>query len=115
MAKRKIEIFSAGCPACNDTIELVKRISRPSCQVSVLDISDAMVASRAKSLGIRSVPAVVWRYLEQHSRITRVRMTNIQRSPRSKKMRHRDPPDSAVCRSSGSLAHISQCRSGLSH
>lgn len=59
MPKRKIEIFSAGCPACSDTIELVKRISCPSCEVTVLDMNDAVVASRAKSLGIRSVPAVV--------------------------------------------------------
>jgi glutaredoxin 3 len=59
MPKRKIEIFSAGCPACSDTIELVKRISCPSCEVRVLDMNDAVVANRAKSLGIGSVPAVV--------------------------------------------------------
>lgn len=57
--KRKIEIFSAGCAACTETIELVNRIACPSCEVSVLDMKDAKVASRAKSLGIRSVPAVV--------------------------------------------------------
>lgn len=57
-AKRQIEIFSAGCPACQDTIELVQRAACPSCQVSVLDMRDPAVASRAKGLGIRSVPAV---------------------------------------------------------
>ena len=25
--KRKIEIFSAGCPVCQETVEMVKRIS----------------------------------------------------------------------------------------
>lgn len=30
----------------------------PSCEVSVLDMHESAVASRAKSLGIRSVPAV---------------------------------------------------------
>lgn len=58
-AKRKIEVFSAGCPACQDTIAMVKRAACPSCDVSVLDMNDPNVASRAKSLGIRSVPAVV--------------------------------------------------------
>lgn len=58
-ARRQIEVFSAGCPACEDTIELVQRAACPSCQVSVLDMRDAAVASRARSLGIRSVPAVV--------------------------------------------------------
>jgi hypothetical protein len=58
-AKRKIEVYSAGCPACQDTIAMVKRAACPSCDVSVLDMNDPNVASRARSLGIRSVPAVV--------------------------------------------------------
>jgi len=57
--KRKIEVFSAGCPACEDTIQLVNRIACPSCEVTVLDMKEPAVASRAKRLGIRSVPAVV--------------------------------------------------------
>lgn len=57
--KRKVEIFSAGCPACEETIALVNRVACPSCEVSVLDMKDSSVASRAKGLGIRSVPAVV--------------------------------------------------------
>jgi glutaredoxin len=58
-AKRTIEIFSAGCPVCAETVELVNRIACPSCDVTVLDMQDPEVAHRAKSLGIRSVPAVV--------------------------------------------------------
>jgi len=58
-SQRKIEIFSAGCPTCKETIELVNQVACPSCEVSVLDMKDPNVASRAKSLGIRSVPAVV--------------------------------------------------------
>ena len=58
-AKRKIEVFSAGCPACEETIALVNRVTCPSGEVSVLELKDPGVASRAKSLGIRSVPAVV--------------------------------------------------------
>jgi len=58
-AKRKIEVFSAGCPACVETIELVNRVACPSCGVSVLDMNRADVAQRAMGLGIRSVPAVV--------------------------------------------------------
>ena len=56
---RTIEIFSAGCPACEETIQLVNRVACPSCDVSVLDMRDAEVAARAKKLGIRSVPAVL--------------------------------------------------------
>jgi glutaredoxin len=57
--KRIIEIFAAGCPACEETIALVNGIACPSCEVKVLDMKDAAVASRARKLGIRSVPAVV--------------------------------------------------------
>jgi glutaredoxin 3 len=57
--KRKIEVFSAGCPTCAETIQLVNRIACPSCDVMVLDMKKPAVAERAKSLGIRTVPAVV--------------------------------------------------------
>jgi len=57
--KRKIEVFSAGCPACQETIDLVNSVACPSCEVNVLDMNQADVARRAKSLGVRSVPAVV--------------------------------------------------------
>lgn len=56
---RKIEIYSAGCPACQDTVDLVKKIACQSCDVSVLMMKDDGVAQQAKSLGIHRVPAVV--------------------------------------------------------
>ena len=59
MAKRIVEVFSAGCPACNDAIELVERIACASCDVRVLDMNDNTVRDRARALGIRTVPAVV--------------------------------------------------------
>jgi len=57
--QRKVEVFSAGCPVCEETIELINRVACPSCEVSVLDMSDPDVADRAKELGIHSLPAVV--------------------------------------------------------
>jgi len=59
MSSTKVEIFSAGCSVCNETVELVKRISCPSCDLTVLNLNDQKVAQRARSLGIRSVPAAV--------------------------------------------------------
>ena len=56
--KHRIEIFSAGCPVCNETVELVKRLAGAYCEVTVLDMNDEDVAARAAELGIRSVPAV---------------------------------------------------------
>lgn len=56
--KRKIEIFSAGCPACESAVETVNRIAGPSGEVEVLDMHRPEVAARAEQLGVRSVPAV---------------------------------------------------------
>lgn len=57
--KRLIEIFSAGCHACEEAIQLVRKIACSSCEIKVLDMRDGEVASLAKSLGVRRVPAVV--------------------------------------------------------
>jgi len=56
--KRKIEIFSAGCALCDETIEMVNRIACSSCEVSVLNMKDAETQARAKALGVRTLPAV---------------------------------------------------------
>ena len=56
---RKIEVFSAGCAVCEDTIALVNRIACPSCKVEILDMRQPDVVAKAKRYGIRSVPAVV--------------------------------------------------------
>jgi hypothetical protein len=58
LAKRKIEIFTAGCACCDETVQMVQSIACPSCDVVVLDMKDAQVARRAKELGVRSVPSV---------------------------------------------------------
>lgn len=57
-AKRKVEVFSAGCPACDETVQLINTLVCESCEVSVLDMNDPKIAARAKALGVRSVPAV---------------------------------------------------------
>jgi glutaredoxin 3 len=59
MAKRRIEVFSAGCSTCKETIELVKRLAGSSHEVIVHDMQKSEIASKAKNHGIRSVPVVV--------------------------------------------------------
>lgn len=56
---RLVEVFSAGCPACDEGAELVRRLACPSCEVRVVSMSDPDIAQRAASLGIQTVPAVV--------------------------------------------------------
>lgn len=57
--KRKVEIFSAGCGVCDETVQLVKQIACESCEVEVLDMQQEDTAKRAKEYGIKAVPTVV--------------------------------------------------------
>lgn len=56
---KKIEVFSAGCSTCQQTIEMVKRLAGSSHEVATHDMHKSDVAAKAKQYGVRSVPAVV--------------------------------------------------------
>lgn len=58
-AKKKIEVFSAGCSTCKETIEVVKRLAGSTHEVVIHDMQKSEVASKAKQYSVRSVPAVV--------------------------------------------------------
>ena len=57
--RRKIEIFTAGCAICNETVDLVKRIAGSNHDIEIHDMDQAHIAERAKQHGIRSLPSVV--------------------------------------------------------
>lgn len=57
--KRKVEIFSAGCGVCDETIQMVREIACDSCEVEVLEMRQEMVAKRAEDLGIKTIPTIV--------------------------------------------------------
>ena len=54
-----VEVFSAGCSTCKETIEMVKKLAGSQHEVHVRDMNHDETAARAKRLGIRSVPAIV--------------------------------------------------------
>jgi hypothetical protein len=56
--QRLVEIFSAGCPVCEETIQRVRAVACPSCDVMVRDMKDAGTAARARDLGVARVPAI---------------------------------------------------------
>jgi len=58
MTKRSVEVFVAGCPACDEVVAFVGQTACPSCDVSVGDMRDPATADAARALGVRSVPAV---------------------------------------------------------
>jgi glutaredoxin 3 len=58
MASQKIEVFSAGCPLCQEAINLVRREAGSSAEIIVHNMMDARGFARATALGVRSIPAV---------------------------------------------------------
>lgn len=56
--KRIVEVFTAGCPVCDETVEMIRRMACETCEMDVLDLKEEAVARRVEELGIRSVPAV---------------------------------------------------------
>lgn len=58
-AKRKVEVFTAGCPICNEAVKLVKDTACESCEVTVYNLNDPLYLKKVKGYGIRRVPTVV--------------------------------------------------------
>ena len=59
MTLRKVEVFTAGCPLCDEAVQLVQDLACPSCGVEVLDMNDDATQQKAKQYGVIRVPAVV--------------------------------------------------------
>lgn len=63
MSKRKVEVFTSGCPVCEPVVELVKKTACPSCDVVIYDLNAGCATNEcrtnARKYGITRVPAVV--------------------------------------------------------
>jgi len=56
----KVEIFTAGCPVCDQGVQLVREVAGEGHEVIVHYLrQDERAAERASSYGVRTVPAVV--------------------------------------------------------
>jgi glutaredoxin 3 len=55
---KTIEVFSANCSLCKETIEMVKRLAG-SHEVVIHEMHTSEAVKKAKEYGVRSVPAVV--------------------------------------------------------
>lgn len=61
MAKRLVEIFTAGCPLCDETVKLVRELAYDHCDIQVYELhaEDTTHREKAGQYGINRVPAVV--------------------------------------------------------
>ena len=58
MAKRQVEVFTAGCPLCDPAVQLVQEVACPDCEVMVDDVRESGL-EKARQYGVSRVPTVV--------------------------------------------------------
>ena len=60
--KRRVEVFTAGCPICDDTVRLVKSLVCSSCDLQIYDLREGCATNecldKARHYGVTAVPAV---------------------------------------------------------
>ncbi|MEN9224256.1 MAG: thioredoxin family protein [Thermostichus sp. HHBFW_bins_43] len=63
MMKRLVEVFTAGCPLCDETVNLVRELACDNCEIQIWDLREGCVTNecheKAIQYGIHRVPAVV--------------------------------------------------------
>jgi len=61
-AQRHVEVFTAGCPICDDTVSLVKSLSCPGCELTIYNLREGCATNecweKARQYGIAAVPAI---------------------------------------------------------
>lgn len=59
MKTRTVEVFTAGCPCCDEAVKLVQGLICPSCDLKILDMTnDKAAQAKAMKYGVKRVPAV---------------------------------------------------------
>ena len=58
--KKKVEIFTAGCFICNETVAAIEKLATSETEIKVYNLNtDAQGVELAKQYGIKTVPTVV--------------------------------------------------------
>lgn len=61
-SKRKIEVFTAGCPVCEPVVEMVKSLTCSDCEVTIYNLQQPCDTKEcidlAKTYSVKALPAV---------------------------------------------------------
>ncbi|RJQ47321.1 MAG: glutaredoxin [Gaiellales bacterium] len=61
-ATRLVEMFTAACPICDDTVRLVKSVICPSCELRSYDLREGCATNecreKASRYGVNALPAI---------------------------------------------------------
>lgn len=56
--KRKVEVFTAGCPLCQGVVDMVQELSCPNCDITYYNISKNEGLDLVKAYKVSAVPSV---------------------------------------------------------
>lgn len=60
MVKHAIEVFTSGCPLCQETINTVKEAKCPECTLTEYNILEKReYLEKARKFGVKAVPSIV--------------------------------------------------------
>ncbi|HEY9770270.1 MAG TPA: thioredoxin family protein [Coleofasciculaceae cyanobacterium] len=63
MSKNLVEVFTAGCPLCDETVKLVRDLACSNCEVKIYDLREEYTTDncleKKANYGIHRIPAVV--------------------------------------------------------
>jgi len=51
--KRRVDVFTAGCPLCQDAVRLVTSLACPSCEVRVYDLREGCATNECREKAAR--------------------------------------------------------------
>ncbi|MEP6601957.1 MAG: glutaredoxin [Nitrospirota bacterium] len=61
MTKRYVDVFTGGCPICDEAVNVVKSVACPNCDVQMYDSREGSSTNegreKARQYGITAVPA----------------------------------------------------------
>ena len=56
--KRKVEVFTAGCPVCQGVVDMINELACPHCNVSIYNLNQNEGVEEAKAYGVTALPSV---------------------------------------------------------
>jgi hypothetical protein len=60
--KKKVEVFTSGCPVCSPVVEMVQSLACNDCEVTVYDVAEQCdskeCSTKVNEYGIKTLPAV---------------------------------------------------------
>ena len=57
--KRRVEVFTAGCPVCQGVVEMVNELACPNCDLAIYNLNRNEGVDKAKAYGVTALPSVV--------------------------------------------------------